>query len=321
MNLKVAICDDSKADQEYIIQILNQWSQATNIHLGIHTFLSAEQFLFQYEEEKDFQILVLDIEMGKMNGIELAKKIRKVNKDIQILFATGYPDFITEGYEVDALHYLMKPINQEKLIKVMEKAIVNIHKEEKYILLQDNDEMLKLAISTIKFVEVFSHSCVIHTIEGTVETRTAISKLENELRTQFIRVHRSYLVNLEYIKKIAKTEIELEKGELVPLARRKYTEVNLAFINFYGGRQLSDDSERFIRIFIGILKENLYISVYNSTGKEIKKVRNQYISVKNSKEHGLGLGRVDSIVEKNKGFVNRQNEEGVFATEIMLPLI
>lgn len=237
MNLKVAICDDSKADQEYIIQILNQWSQVTNIHLEIHTFLMAEQFLFQYEEEKDFQILVLDIEMGKMNGVELAKKIRKVNKDIQILFATGYPDFIAEGYEVDALHYLIKPINQEKLIKVMEKAIVNIQNEEKYILLQDNDEMLKLAISTIIFVEVFSHSCVIHTIEGTVETRTAISKLENVLGTQFIRVHRSYLVNLEYIKKIAKTEIELEKGEVVPLARRKYSEVNLAFINFYGGRQ------------------------------------------------------------------------------------
>lgn len=81
-----------------------------------------------------------------------------------------------------------------------------------------------------------------------------------------------------------------------------------------------EGSGQFIRIFIGVLRENLYISAYNSTGGEIKKYRNQYLSVKNSTAHGLGLRRVDRIVEKNQGFVNRQNEEGVFATEIMLPL-
>lgn len=80
------------------------------------------------------------------------------------------------------------------------------------------------------------------------------------------------------------------------------------------------ESEKFIRIFIGILKEQLYISVYNSTSGVIKNSKNQYVSAKNSKNHGLGLGRVDSIVDKNKGFINRQNEEGVFATEVMLPL-
>lgn len=82
----------------------------------------------------------------------------------------------------------------------------------------------------------------------------------------------------------------------------------------------SEESERFIRVFIGILKEQLYISVYNSTGGEIRKRGNQYLSVKNSKHHGFGLDRVDRIVEKYKGFYNRQNEEGVFAAEVMLPI-
>ncbi len=81
-----------------------------------------------------------------------------------------------------------------------------------------------------------------------------------------------------------------------------------------------EESERFIRVFIGILKEQLYISVYNSTSANLKKHGNKYLSTKNSLNHGLGLGRVDRIVEKNNGFINRQNEEGVFATEIMLPL-
>lgn len=82
----------------------------------------------------------------------------------------------------------------------------------------------------------------------------------------------------------------------------------------------NEGSERFVRIFIGILKEQLYISVYNSISGELKKNRNQYLSTKSGNNHGFGLGRVDYIVEKYKGFVNRQNEEGVFATEILLPM-
>ena len=81
-----------------------------------------------------------------------------------------------------------------------------------------------------------------------------------------------------------------------------------------------EETERFVRIFIGILKEQLYISVYNSTGISLKKNGSKYLSTKKGANHGFGLGRVDSIVDKYSGFINRQNEDGVFATEVMLPL-
>lgn len=81
-----------------------------------------------------------------------------------------------------------------------------------------------------------------------------------------------------------------------------------------------EGDERFIRVFIGILKEQLYISVYNSTGGELRKNKNTYISTKTGKNHGFGLLSVDRIVKRYKGFINRQNEEGVFATEVLLPL-
>ena len=82
----------------------------------------------------------------------------------------------------------------------------------------------------------------------------------------------------------------------------------------------SPSQHRFIRVYIGVLKEQLYVSVSNSVGGEIKKVDNSYLSTKNSSTHGFGLKRIDSIVEKYNGYINRQNEDGVFATEIMLPL-
>ncbi|MDO4513518.1 MAG: LytTR family DNA-binding domain-containing protein [Lachnospiraceae bacterium] len=235
MKLKIAVCDDNKADQNYVISSLRRWAEKTNRIIEIHTFLSAEQFLFQYEEEKDFHILVLDIEMQRMNGVELAKKLRLDNRQLQILFVTGYPDFMAEGYEVDALHYLIKPVDPRKLFRVLEKAADNLTKTEKVLLLQDNGELRRLIIRNILFVEVFSHSCTLHTTEGIIETRISIGELGNRLGEAFIRVHRSYLVNLGQIKRIAKTDIFLEDGSTVPLARRKYTEVNLAFIRYFGG--------------------------------------------------------------------------------------
>lgn len=237
MNLKIAICDDSPQDQIYLMHILTTWAKSTGRTLEIRTFLNAEQFLFHYEEESDFQILLLDIEMGAMNGVELAHKLRIVNREIQIVFVTGYADYIAEGYEVDALHYLLKPIRSEKLIQVMEKAVANQKKSERFLLLKENRESVRLPVADIIYIEVFSHCCVIHTAEGITEIKTAIARLETELGPQFVRVHRSYLVNLEFIRRIIRTEIQLESGERVPLSRRKYTEVNLAFIQYFGERQ------------------------------------------------------------------------------------
>lgn len=236
MRLKVAVCDDSRTDQEYVSGLLRSFAEATGRDIEIYTFLSAEEFLFRYAEEKDFQILILDIEMGNMNGVELAGKLRKDNHDLQILFVTGFPDFMAEGYEVDAIHYLLKPVTQERFFRAMEKAAERLKQAQPVLLLQENGETMRIVVNSIYFVEVFSHSCVLHTTDGNVECRTAISRLESELGSQFIRVHRAFLVNIEYMKRIAKTEILLENGETVPLARRKYSEVNLAFINYFGGR-------------------------------------------------------------------------------------
>lgn len=239
MKLKIAVCDDDRTDQDYVIGFLRNWAEENNRIIEIRTFFSAEEFLFQYAEEKDFHILVLDIEMDKMNGVELAKKLREDNRDIQILFVTGFPDYIAEGYEVDALHYLMKPVTQEKIFAVLNKAIANLKTMENNLLfLQVNGEMIKFITDNILYVEVFSHSCILHTTEGNVEIKISISELESKLGEGFIRVHRSYLVNLEQIKKIAKTEIFLEDGSVVPLSRRKYTDVNMAFIRHFGGSQV-----------------------------------------------------------------------------------
>lgn len=131
MRYKIAICDDSDADRQYIWNMVNAWAAAAGHTVHTDTFPSAENFLFCYEEESDYDILLLDIEMGEMDGVTMAKKLRENNDTIQIIFITGYSDYISEGYEVAALHYLMKPVREEKLCDVLDRAAEKLSKKRK----------------------------------------------------------------------------------------------------------------------------------------------------------------------------------------------
>ena len=234
MKYKIAVCDDNTIDREYVISFINRWAEEKQKNIEIRTYSSAEQFLFQYAEEKDYDILVLDIEMGKLDGVSLAKQIRLQNDRIQIVFVTGFPDYMSEGYEVDAVHYLLKPVENNKLWSVLEKAIRNLGRKEEVIYFQTNNEMTKVVLKDICFVEVLAHSCTIHTMEGEFETKITMCELEKKLGQRFIRTHRSFLVNIEKIKRIMKTDVVLDDDTKVPLSRRSYAQVARAFMKHFG---------------------------------------------------------------------------------------
>ena len=133
MEYKIAICDDSDVDREYVTNMVKRWAESLGYLVQLDTFSTAEGFLFHYEEEKDYDILLLDIEMGDMDGVTMAKHLRKENDTVQIIFITGYSDYISEGYEVAALHYLMKPVKEEKLCSVLERATERLSKNERVL--------------------------------------------------------------------------------------------------------------------------------------------------------------------------------------------
>ena len=120
--MRIAICDDSAQDAQFVKNMVVHWAKSRKTELHAEIFSSAESFLFHYAEDKDFDILLLDIEMGTMDGVALAKRIRKDKDAVQIVFITGLSDYISQGYEVLALHYLIKPVQEEKLFGVLERA-------------------------------------------------------------------------------------------------------------------------------------------------------------------------------------------------------
>ena len=235
MAFRIALCDDAPQDRAYIRSILASWTENSKQLVHIEEFSSAESFLFRYAEDKKWDILLLDIEMGNMDGVSLAKRIRQDNASVQIVFITGFADYISEGYEVSALHYLMKPVKKEKLFAVMDRAVAAAQKTERVILLPVGGEMLRLPVNQVQYVEAFSHTVAVVTTEETIQAKMPISELEKLLGDGFIRCHRSYLVGIKHIARLSKVEVILDNGKALPLSRTAAPLVHKAFISYYTG--------------------------------------------------------------------------------------
>ena len=230
MIYRVAICDDEQTQMQYINSVLSKWSHLFGHTCEVHKFPSAEAFLFAYEADKAYDILLLDVKMKDMSGIELARRIRQAGSRAEIIFLTSYFEFAGEGYEVDALLYLIKPVPEGKLLEVLEKAAERLACEPPYVIITCEGETVKLYEADILYVESFLHYISIHTKERTYKIKESISAFAGRLGNDFFRIHRSYLISLKHVIRISRTLITLEGGAELPLARGKYDDINRAFI-------------------------------------------------------------------------------------------
>ena len=229
MAYRVAIVDDSIKDAEFVQGILNSWADLRQANIQAEVFPSAESFLFRYAEDKDWDILLLDIEMGAMDGVTMAKRVRQDNEAVQIVFITGYSDYIAEGYEVAALHYLMKPVNREKLLSVLDRALEKRKQEERCLNLEAYGEMVRIPFYDIRYLDVHQNYVTVHAKADYTVKRT-LGDFEKELDDRFFRVGRGMILNLKYIQRVTKTEVRLSDGTVLPLPRGAYEPLNRAII-------------------------------------------------------------------------------------------
>ena len=233
MKIKIAICDDEHQQTEYIKMLVSKWANENNIKINIEMFDSSENFKSAWNENKNFDILLLDIQMNGQNGVDLAKELRGTDENLIIVFITALPDFISEGYEVSALHYLIKPVNTEKLYAVLDKALKSLTKNNSAVFLSADDGDIKVLLDEIIYIESLDHFLEITTIHEKLTVKMPFYELERNLGGNFIHCHRCYIVNLKYIKKITRTEITLDSSETIPLSRRLYADVNRAMIKHF----------------------------------------------------------------------------------------
>ncbi len=204
----------------------------------IRQFCSAESFYFDWQEETA-DILFLDIQMPGMDGMELAKRIREKDGRVVIIFTTSYGEYMQEGYEVSALHYLLKPIRRERVWSCLDKALDQLEGKPSCLILPLTDGgMEKCRVCDIYYVESAGHDTRVVCADTEYEVRLGMKEMEPWLAEHFfIKCHRSYQVNPERICRIGRTELLLDGGKRVPVSRRLYREVSDRFIEYYRGEE------------------------------------------------------------------------------------
>lgn len=232
--MKIAICDDDSLQLEILTKYCKNWAESFNNKADIITYPSAEAFLFAYEEGLNFDVLLLDIEMKGVSGMDLAKELRNLKDDITIIFITGIKDYVFEGYHVQALDYILKPVKEQPLECALNKALEKSTLKEPFILIELNGQVIKVKEKYICYIESMGHNTILHTDVKKYESKKSISSFEKDLNDNlFFRCHRCYLINIAKIETISKNEVILEGNFVVPIARGKWEPLNKAFLNYY----------------------------------------------------------------------------------------
>ena len=229
--MKIAIVEDEAKEQEIIVKYIGEWAEARRELVEFSCFPSSESFLFAWEDGKDYRLLVLDIEMGGMNGLGLAEKVRLEDREVPILFVTGYDEYMQRGYDVSALHYLMKPVDREKLFRTLDRAYERSVRDMQYLTLKMPDTVVRVPFGEIRWLEVRQNYVTVHA-DRDYTLKAPLWDFENQLSSDssFYRVGRSYIVNLRCIKQVMKKEILLMDSTVIPLPRGMYEPLNREII-------------------------------------------------------------------------------------------
>jgi DNA-binding LytR/AlgR family response regulator len=234
MKLTITICDDDPLQAENFKNLTRKWAQKRGADVSVAAYPSADALLFNLPEHQA-DILLLDIQMPGTDGMTLARELRASGGRQQIIFVTGFADWLAEGYEVDAVHYLLKPVGEVRLFAALDKAVARIAAEPRRITFNADGETFRLAADEIIYAEAFSHYIELHTISRTIKLKMTLNALAEILGADFLRCHRSYIVGMKFVNGITRAEILLDSGSTLPLSRKVYNAANEAFIKYNRG--------------------------------------------------------------------------------------
>lgn len=216
--MRIAICDDQAECRYQAEQAIRNCLKGTD--LLIDTFKDGISFL-RNSQKSSYDLVFLDIEMPEIDGITLAKRLRKLHKDVPIIFLTSHIEFALEGYEVNALRYLTKPVDMSKLREVLSYTLRQMQ-EQRIIWVKDNLCEKKIHIKDILYMEAQNQNVSIFTTTDTYSVRYNLSDYEKELQEDdFLRIHRGYLISLAHVKSVGKGEVLLDDGTSLPVSRSK----------------------------------------------------------------------------------------------------
>lgn len=230
---RIVICEDDDLQRNEINSFISEIFSEISNNIKIFEFSSAEDVIESKLEGID--IYFLDIQMDNLNGMDLAKEIRKQNDTSKIIFITSLLEHVQDGYVVKAYRYLIKPIKYEDLKEHILSCISDIIKErENFIMIKENGTTYKLNTKEITYIEIIKKDITIHTIYKKYNIKNRIKNLEKELNMyNFFRCHKSYLINMEHIDFIGKDNLMI-KGTEIPVSKYRMNGLKTKLTNLLG---------------------------------------------------------------------------------------
>lgn len=232
--MRIAICEDSHRDSARLLAMLEDYLRANGLTADVERFSSGEALLAAFSPGK-YQILFQDIYMKKtaLTGVETAAKIRETDRELTIIFVTVSSEHGAESYDVSAAYYIVKPLEQEKLRKAMEKCRALLDKYTKSIDIVENRQMVAVRLRDIRYAEVIRHQIIIRTVSGEIQTRMVFGELAAQLADAgLILCHRSYIVNPMHIADKQGRDFIMKNGDKIPISRTFQRQAEKAFRAF-----------------------------------------------------------------------------------------
>lgn len=243
--LHLAICDDRMEDRKRLCRLLKEYGQYNNLELTVDQWSTGEDLLRAFAPGH-YHLLFLDIYMKQLNGVETARTLREQDENCAIVFVTTSPEHAVDGFNVNALHYLLKPITAAQLDTVFQRLTRLQKKEPAYITVRSQRLEVRCNVDEIVFAEIYDKLCLIHTKTSTIQTYTPLDEIERQVPCGlFLRCHRSYLVNMSYITRMEDTQFTVQDKHLIPIRKNDRQTLKQRYLDYLFSTTRSSDAEHY----------------------------------------------------------------------------
>lgn len=230
---QIAICEDEPVVLEQTRVLCGEILNELGVMHEISLFTSAEALERVLDEQSDpFQLLILDIQLGAKSGLTLAKELYARNSEIGIIFMTNCRDFAEEGYDAHPIHFLVKPVDRTRLTDAI-KIDLKRKMLPQTVVLNSGRKVVALSVKEIHYIESRNHTLYIYKERDVQELRMSLSEAASLLPIQFQRCHASYLVNLQYVTQMGKSEVVLQNGIRIPISRTYSDRFATAYLRYF----------------------------------------------------------------------------------------
>ena len=228
-----AMCDDELPFAEQLRSLVIAYAKKKRVELQAETFASAEELLEEIENGAGLEILFLDIEMRKMDGIELGKKLRERSYQTLIIYVSGYDQYMRQLFEAEPFRFLSKPLKQEELENVLDKAFERISRFHRELFtIRFGKNVVNLLCRDIVYLESNKRKVIVHTVRGEYEYYYKLDEAEEELlaiSADFVRIHKAYLVNMEHVEAFQYEKLALRDGTILSISEAHRANVRSRF--------------------------------------------------------------------------------------------